>query len=146
MAKKKAAVKKVEGKVGLKKKTSKKATKKKGAVKSNLLVGRKFPDNAQVFIVVTGRNIIAQSPTELTMEVEVAARGPASFNDFDYQAAYQDIGSVQWRSNSVVPKPPLGVRAGAITIIFKKVRVGLDETLVDDELVVTILTSKSNRA
>jgi len=80
------------------------------------------------------------------MEVEVAARGPASFNDFDYQAAYQDIGSVQWRSNSVVPKPPLGVRAGAITIIFKKVRVGLDETLVDDELVVTILTSKSNRA
>ncbi len=149
MAKKKAAVKKVEGKVGLKKKTSKKATKKKGAVKSNLLSRKKFKFDALGSIDVESYGDISRDPRGgvLTMVVKVAAKGgTANFNDFGYTAVYRDITDQQWRSTNAVPTSDLDKKKGAITITFEKVRVGLDETLVDDELVVTILTSKSNRA
>jgi hypothetical protein len=148
MAKKKAAVKKVEGKVGLKKKTSKKATKKKGAVRSNLLSRKKFKFDASGSIDVESYGNISLNGdrTVLTMVVAVVAKGGPNFDDFGYTAEYKDANAQQWRSTNVVPTTELGIKKGKIKITFEKVRVGLDETLVDDELVVTILTSKSNRA
>lgn len=149
MAKKKAAGKQSKTSLGKKKGSSKKATKSKKKVsrKQSRLSDKKFPKDANVWVDIESYNDPVLNAGNLEILVYVTARGPKSksFCDFDYQAEYIDSEGKWWKSSSVEPVTPPDNKVGVLKFILGKVRSGGGQTLEEEELVVTVLTTKSTK-